>query len=80
MDPLEEPIMDIAAGGQEMSNQPQGFTGVWIATINGRVCSFSKIQMCIWVLYILFIGSFVKVVNYFMFLYSMTDVSHIAVY
>jgi len=37
VDPLEEPIVDLAAGGQVIPNQLQGFVAVWAVTIDGRV-------------------------------------------
>ena len=37
VDPLEEPVVDIAVGGYDLPYQPEGFTGAWIVTINGRV-------------------------------------------
>ena len=39
LDPLEEPIVDIAIGGQNIPNQPQGFVSVWVTTVDGRVSS-----------------------------------------
>ena len=39
VDPLEEPVVDIAVGGYDLPYQPEGFTGAWIVTINGRVRS-----------------------------------------
>ncbi len=37
VDPLEEPIVDLSGGGQDIPNQPQGFVSVWVVTIDGRV-------------------------------------------
>ena len=39
MDPLEEPVVDVALGGQEVINKTQGFLTAWVVTINGRVSS-----------------------------------------
>lgn len=41
VDPLEEPVVDVAIGGQEIINQLQGYMSAWIVTINGRVSARS---------------------------------------
>ncbi len=37
MDPLEEPVVDIAVGGQEMAYLSPGYLTVCVVTINGKV-------------------------------------------
>ena len=43
MDPLEEPIVDLAAGGQDIPNQLPGFVALWAVTIDGRVSILNKL-------------------------------------
>ncbi len=37
VDPLEEPVVDVALGGYDLPYQDEGFVSVWVVTINGRV-------------------------------------------
>ena len=42
VDPLEEPVVDVAVGGYDLPYQPEGFVSVWIVTINGRASTKLK--------------------------------------
>ena len=45
VDPLEEPVVDVAVGGYDLPYQPEGFVSVWIVTINGRVGKELKLML-----------------------------------
>ena len=53
VDPLEEPVVDIAAGGYELPYQSEGFTSVWIVTINGRVNIYHRLNNSLKLRYVL---------------------------
>ena len=48
VDPVEEPVIDLAVGGQELPNQTLGYVGVWVVTITGKVsCSDNQTSITI---------------------------------